>query len=98
MIPVDTDKAKTKTSSSNKNGWEMPEKNLFERLNVRTRGRVILADDGDGGKLAGYCRDQDFISKVQYSTESFGALKINPITKAVSSKPEPVFVELVIEG
>lgn len=45
MIPVDRKQAASKTSKTNPKGWEMPEKNLFERLLQRTRGRVILADE-----------------------------------------------------
>ena len=47
MIPVDRAKARSKTSKTNPNGWEMPEENLFTRLKEKTSGRVVLADEAD---------------------------------------------------
>ena len=42
MIPVDTEKAKTK----GKGGWKMPENELREMLIHQTRGRMIIACEG----------------------------------------------------
>jgi hypothetical protein len=91
MIPVDRVKAKSKTSKTNPNGWEMPEKNLFARLQERTRGRVILADEEDDKNLKVRCQDNKFLKKVGFR----GSFVRN---QADSNKPEPLAIELTIEG
>lgn len=84
MIPVDRHKAEMKK-------WEMPEHNLFETLNKKTRGRVILADESDHAKLQIRCQDTDFISKVKFD----GSFVRDP---TVPSPAEPLYVEFTIEG
>ena len=90
MIPVDTNKAKSKTSKTNPNGWEMPEKNLFDRLKERTRGRVVLADESDDAKLKARCQDTKFLNSVQF----IGSFVRD---KKISTKTEPLCIELTIE-
>jgi hypothetical protein len=51
MIPVDTEKAKTK----GKGGWKMPEQELRELLIHQTRGRLIIACEGT--KAGEQCQD-----------------------------------------
>lgn len=91
MIPVDRVKAKSKVSKTNPHGWEMPEKNLFTRLQERTRGRVILADESDNKELKARCQDSEFVNKVKY----LGSFVRD---KKVSEKAEPLFIEFTIEG
>lgn len=93
MIPVDTEKARSKTSKTNPDGWEMPEKNLFDRLQERTRGRVLLADESNDTKLRGRCHDNGFLKKVR-----FDASKTFIRDEDVSSQPEPLFVEFTVES
>ena len=90
MIPVDRVKAKSKTSKTNPNGWEMPEKNLFARLQERTRGRVLLADERDDQNLKARCQDNHFLQKVGFQ----GSFVRN---QADSPNPEPLAIELTIE-
>ncbi len=82
MIPVSREKAKTKK-------WEMPEAILFERLNSRTRGRTVMADEGDTTQLADRCKDAKFVNDVKFG----GSFVRNP---AVSTDAEPIFVEVTI--
>jgi hypothetical protein len=90
MIPVDTKKAKSKTSKTNPNGWEMPEKILFDRLQERARGRVILADESNNTKLKDRCQDTKFLNSVQF----LGSFVRD---KKTSTKTEPLCIELTIE-
>ena len=90
LIPVDQEKAKSKTSKTNPKGWEMPEKNLFARLLEKTRGRVILADESDAIKLKTRCQDNKFVSKVKFGGASIKDLKD-------SSNEEPLYVEVTVE-
>ena len=102
MIPVDRDQAKQQgrkqkkgsnwTTVPEKQGWEMPERNLFDRLKERTRGRVLLADEGDTAKLKDRCKDDKFVKSVAF--ESPGTLV--KATKAPSTA-EPLYVEIIIE-
>lgn len=89
MIPVDREKAKSKTSKTNPKGWEMPEKNLFDRLLERTRGRIILADEKEDKELKARCKDEKFISKVKF----LGSFVRD---KDVSPKKEPLCIELTL--
>jgi hypothetical protein len=91
MIPVNREQAKSKTSKTNPNGWEMPEKKLFERLLEKTRGRVVLADESDDTFLKVRCKDQTFISKVKFD----GTLKKS---QTPGTPSEPACIELTIEG
>ena len=91
MIPVDTAKAKSKTSKTNPNGWEMPEKQLFERLKERTRGRVILADEKDSAGLEARCQDKKFLKSVEFLGEFVR-------DESVSVEKEPLCVQLTVEG
>jgi len=91
MIPVDREKAKSKTTKTNPNGWEMPEKNLFERLKEKTRGRVLLADEKDDTDLKARCQDKSFLHKVKFR----GSFVRN---EEVSLTAEPLFVEFTVEG
>lgn len=93
MIPVDTEKAKSKTSKTNPDGWEMPEKNLFDRLRERTRGRILLADESNDTKLRDRCQDNGFLEKVKFDPS-----KTFVRNEDVSLQPEPLFVELTIEA
>jgi len=90
MIPVNREQAKQKKSKKNPNGWEMPEKNLFTRLKERTRGRVLLADEPDKIELEKRCNDQYFIDNVKFENGS--------LVKTAGSTPEPLYIELTIEG
>jgi len=91
MIPVDRKKAKSKTSKTNPNGWEMPEKNLYARLQERTRGRVLLANEENDNSLKGRCQDKNFLQSVRLH----GSFVRN---QGESPTPEPLAVELTIEG
>ncbi|HXD30567.1 MAG TPA: MBL fold metallo-hydrolase [Pyrinomonadaceae bacterium] len=91
MIPVDRAKAESKVTKTNPKGWEMPEKNLFTRLQERTRGRVLLADEKDDKKLKVRCNDSNFLKKVKFDG-SLARDAANPTAK------EPIAVELIIEG
>jgi hypothetical protein len=91
MIPVDRKKAKSKTSKTNPKGWEMPEKNLYARLQERTRGRVLLADEENDISLKGRCQDKNFLQCVSFH----GSFVKN---QGESPNPEPLAVELTIEG
>ena len=91
MIPVDRVQARSKTSKTNPKGWEMPEKNLFDRLLERTRGRVVLADEKENTDLKTRCKDQSFIDNVKFEGE------LN--RSGVAGAPlEPLYVELTIKG
>ena len=87
MIPVDRERAKNKKPKA----WEMPEKNLYDRLLERTRGRIILADESDDTKLKVRCNDANFVSKVKF----VGTLNRS---QTPGAQPEPICIELTIEG
>ena len=89
MIPVNREQAKSKKSKTNPKGWEMPEKNLFERLLDRTRGRVILADESEHTPLKERCNDKKFVDNVKF----LGSLERTPGAQA-----EPICIELRIDG
>ncbi len=91
MIPVDRAKAESKVTKTNPKGWEMPEKNLFTRLQERTRGRVLLADEADDKKLKVRCNDSNFLKKVKFD----GSLARDSAKPAAK---EPIAVELTIES
>jgi hypothetical protein len=91
MIPVDRVKAKSKTSKTNPNGWQMPEENLFTRLKEKTSGRVILADEADDSALKLRCQDADFINDIKFRGEFVRV-------PAESTAKEPLAVELTIES
>lgn len=91
MIPVDRAKAESKTSKTNPKGWEMPEKNLFARLQERARGRVLLADEKDEQGLKARCRDNNFLKNITFH----GSFVRNP---EESPTPEPLAIELTIQG
>ena len=91
MIPVDTKKAKSKTSKTNPEGWEMPEKKLFTRLKEKTRGRVILADEKDDAKLKTRCQDKKFLKSVVFLGEFVRDENTSP-------KKEPLCIQLTVEG
>jgi hypothetical protein len=59
MIPVDTEKAKTK----GKGGWKMPEDELLEMLIHQTHGRLIIACEGT--KTGEQCPDFVYQKPVQ---------------------------------
>lgn len=83
MIPVSRAKAESKH-------WEMPEQNLFDRLVERTRGRVILADEGDATNLRSRCQDADFLNRI-----SFGGSFVRD--QDVSATGEPLYIEFTVE-
>ncbi len=87
MIPVDREKAKTRPP----NGWKMPEKELFARLIEKTRGRVILADEGNDAELKARCQDNKFLSNVKYLGSFVRDIR-------ASSEAEPLFIEFTLEG
>ena len=89
MIPVDREQAKSKTSKTNPKGWEMPEKNLYNRLIEKARGRVVLADESGVTELATRCKDQNFVGKVKLG---------GSLIRTDGAAPEPMYVELTIEG
>jgi hypothetical protein len=91
MIPVDREKAGSKTSKTNPDGWKMPEANLFTRLKERTRGRVILADETEDKELKERCQDSKFLSSVKF-LGSFGG------DGGAAPKPGPLYIEYIIEG
>lgn len=86
MIPVDRKKAEKKE-------WEMPEKHLFERLQQKAKGRVIIADEQNKADLKKRCdahnllpaEREKFLEKVDFSKEN-------------STHLSPLYVEYVIEG
>lgn len=100
MIPVDTEKAKTKK-------WEMPEEELFIRLKEKTKGRVILADDIGQGNSAEKMK-KPFLDRCQHfglsdseTTKFLGKIKFGGSFTRKSndeSKVEPLFVEYTIES
>lgn len=87
MIPVDRERAKNKKP----NAWEMPERNLYDRLLERTRGRIILADEAEDTNLKDRCKDKDFVSRVKFLGEL-------DRTQAPGAKKEPICIELTIDG
>jgi hypothetical protein len=89
MIPTDRDQAKKKTSKKNPRGWEMPEKHLFDRLVERTKGRLVLADETNKIELEKRCNDQNFKDNVQF---------LGSLVKTDDSTPEPLYIELIIDG
>lgn len=91
MIPVDRAKARSKTSKTNPHGWEMPEEMLFERLKERTRGRIILADESNASALKARCKDKKFLESVEF----LGRFVRD---KKVSSKAEPLCIQLTVRG
>jgi metallo-beta-lactamase superfamily protein len=91
MIPVDRAQAESKTSKTNPKGWEMPEKNLFNRLQERARGRVLLADEKDRQNLEARCQDKTFLKKVEFK----GTFVRNP---EESTNAEPLAIDLTITG
>jgi beta-lactamase superfamily II metal-dependent hydrolase len=81
IIPVDRNRAKEKK-------WEMPEKNLFDRLMERTRTRVILADDTDT-TLKDRCKDKNFAANVSFA---------GTLNRTGTSPAEPICIELRVES
>jgi hypothetical protein len=69
----------------------MPERNLFTRLQERARGRVILADEKNDTKLKARCQDKKFLNSVKF----LGSFVRDA---NVSTKKEPICVQLTIEG
>jgi hypothetical protein len=88
MIPVNREMARSKTSKTNPDGWEMPEKNLYDRLLELTRGRVILADEKNDKNLAERCKDKKFLKNVKFG----GALKIDS-----GRSKGPLYIELNLQ-
>lgn len=91
MIPVDTKKAKSKTSKTNPNGWEMPEKNLYAKLLEKTRGRVVVADEKSNTELKKRCKDKKFVNDIKFG----GSFVRDP---DASPKTEPLYIEFTIKG
>jgi len=91
IIPVSRDMARNQTSSTNPHGWEMPERNLFERLLEKTRGRVLLADESQDQALKERCKDKKFLSSVKF-VGSFVR------DQTASAQDEPLCLELTIAG
>lgn len=100
MIPTNREFAKTK-GNKEKGGWQMPEKKLMERLEQKSKGRVILADDYGGTNsekkpLKDRCKklglSQNETSKFLEKVKFGGSL----IRDAGSE--EPLYVEYTIEG
>ncbi len=87
MIPVDRKKAESKTTKTNPKGWEMPEAHLFTRLQERSQGRVIIADEKNHTGLTKRCEDNDFINSVKFAQKSF-----LPGTK------DPLYVEYEVKN
>jgi 23S rRNA-/tRNA-specific pseudouridylate synthase len=100
MIPTNRDFAKQKGSS----GWKMPEPKLMERLEEKTSGRVILADEiGPSNNKKKPFKDRcskleladdkikSFLDKVEFGGKSFVR------NKEISDKEEPLYVEFTIE-
>jgi hypothetical protein len=89
--------AKSKKTSTNLKGWQMPEQNLFNRLKEKTRGRIIIADECDHSELTDRCnKDDAFINRVKFSGESFA-----PSTKPSTKNPparEPLYVEYEVKN
>jgi hypothetical protein len=88
MIPVDRKMARSKTSKTNPDGWEMPEENLYNRLKELTRGRVILADEDNVADLKKRCKDTKFLKKVSFG----GELKIDE-----GESQGPLYIDLNLE-
>jgi hypothetical protein len=92
MIPVDREQAKKKTSKTNPKGWEMPEKNLYNRLLEKTRGRIVLADEGELTELGKRCdNDQSFLTSVKLDDSL-------SLVRTPNAAPEPLYVELTIKS
>ncbi|MFN0277230.1 MAG: MBL fold metallo-hydrolase [Pyrinomonadaceae bacterium] len=102
MIPTNQEFAKTK--NKDKGGWRMPEKELMDTLELKAKGRVILADEAgpDGNekmhivercnKLRLSAPDTDkFLRNVHFG----GSFVRNP---EKSNNSEPLYVEFIIEG
>lgn len=87
MIPVDRAQARSKTSKTNPDGWEMPERNLYKRLIELTRGRVILADEKKIDNLKDRCKDTKFVKNVKFG----GALKIDS-----KRSKGPLYIDLTL--
>lgn len=100
MIPTNQDFAKSK----GKNGWKMPEPKLMERLEEKTNGRVIMADEygsptdekkpfKERCKRLNLPEDKrsSFLKNVKFSDKKFVR------NKKTSNKEEPLYVEFTIE-
>jgi hypothetical protein len=102
MIP--TNQAFAKTKNADTGGWKMPEQELMDRLEIKARGRVILADEaGTAGdekrQLIDRCNklslSQTESTKFLDSVTFGGSFVRDP---AVSPTPEPLYVEFTMSG
>ena len=83
MIP--TNRAFAEKKRPPKDGWKMPEEELLNRLEEKTQGRLILADEADKVNLKQRCQNrllsselQKFLKKVNYGG-SFEELSDEPL-------------------
>lgn len=91
MIPVNMEMARSKTSKTNPQGWEMPEHNLMARLQELTRNRVIQADDDSSADLEKRgCKDAKFLANV-----TFGGSFVRDPT--VSTKKESLYIDFTLQ-
>jgi len=92
MIPVNRAQAESKRTKTNPKGWEMPEKNLYNRLLEKTRGRIVLADEGELTELGKRCdNDQSFLTSVKLDDSL-------SLVRTPNAAPEPLYVELTIKS
>jgi len=102
MIP--TNQAFALTKNKDKGGWKMPEPELMNTLEIKAKGRVILADESgtktnSKSDLAKRCsrlglsaaETKKFLDNVNFG----GSFVRNP---KVSKDPEPLYVEFTVEG
>jgi hypothetical protein len=103
MIPTNKKFAENQITDKTPNGWKMPEQELLDNLELRAKGRVIMADEYGGTadpkkpfaeRCAKYnmsaAESKNFIDNVTFG----GAFK----RTADADSEEPLFVEFVIEG
>lgn len=87
MIPVNRVRAEEKA-------WEMPEAHLFTRLQERTKGRVVIADESDKKALTQRCKDNK-LSKADQ--DRFLANVVLPTKKHPALGGKPLYVEYILK-
>jgi hypothetical protein len=93
VVPTNREFAASKTSEKNPQGWQMPDKKLFDQLQEKAHGRVIMADEADTTELIKRCKNYnlstqemtDFLKRVNFADDE-------------SSPIGPLFVEYVVGG
>lgn len=98
MIPVDREMAKSKTTRTNKTGWQMPEDHLFTRLKEKTRGRIIIADESDHTELKDRCTDPAFYKEVETPVNSKEVETPVKFASKMLKPGSPLYVEYEVKN